>query len=357
MQDWKNKPKRKIKTNTMKSFYYLFLSLSVSALTVRAQDTFSIVAADSTTREVGSAGASCVNLFTFNITDHGFIGDLISNVGAINTQAHYLSGNQSNARTRMLAGDSPEQIIAWLNANDMGFDSTVRQYGIVRFTENNVSAVGYTGFNCMDYKNHVTGNIDGIYYSIQGNILLGQNILDSMELNFRNAKGDLACRLMAAMQGANVVGADTRCASNNSSSLFAYVKVAQFDDNDGSPSFNVGLRTQSGAQIEPIDSLQKLFNMKRGCYGTSINETSFNKYLKIYPNPTTGKIVIALAEYNTEIQQSEFSIFNLYGTNIFNTILTSGKTEIDLSDFEKGFYFFEIKFKDSVSKKGKLILE
>ena len=45
--------------------FSLFISviLSTCSTTLSAQDTFSIVAADSTTREVGSAGASCVDLF------------------------------------------------------------------------------------------------------------------------------------------------------------------------------------------------------------------------------------------------------------------------------------------------------
>ncbi len=68
-------------------------------------------------------------------------------------------------------------------------------------------SAAYTGQNCVNYKNHITGR----NYSIQGNILLGQQILDSMEARFLRAEGELACRLMEALQGAKVVGADTRC--------------------------------------------------------------------------------------------------------------------------------------------------
>jgi hypothetical protein len=65
---------------------------------------------------------------------------------------------------------------------------------------------------------------------------------------------------MAALQGANTVGADRRCSANKSSSLFAFIKVAQKDDIFGEPSFNLSVRTHAGEFIEPIDSLQILFD-------------------------------------------------------------------------------------------------
>ena len=65
---------------------------------------------------------------------------------------------------------------------------------------------------------------------------------------------------MSAMQGANVVGADSRCAANQSSALFAFLKVAA--PTDSIPSLSLGLRTHGGAMIEPIDSLQTLFNTR-----------------------------------------------------------------------------------------------
>jgi uncharacterized Ntn-hydrolase superfamily protein len=261
-----------------------------------AQDTFSIVAADSSTREVGSVGASCVDLFTFGYTDPSFLGDLVPNVGAINSQASYLPANQNNARTRMLAGDSPSAIVNWLMANDAQSNPQVRQYGIVGFNGSTTSASGFTGTNCMNYKNHITGNINGIYYSIQGNILLGQNILDSMEFMFRNASGDLSCRLMAALQGAKVVGADTRCAVYGTSSLFAFLKVSQPTDAYNNPSFKIGVRTAAGTNIEPIDSLQTLFNAQKNCGNASISSPDGVHPLNLYPNPSQGHFTLQLLE-------------------------------------------------------------
>ena len=66
---------------------------------------------------------------------------------------------------------------------------------------------GFTGNLADDYKE----DRQGATYSIQGNILLNQSVIDNMEYNFLNTEGSLAEKLMAAMQGANFAGADSRC--------------------------------------------------------------------------------------------------------------------------------------------------
>ena len=68
---------------------------------------------------------------------------------------------------------------------------------------------------------------------------------------------------MAAMQGANVVGADSRCAPNGTSSLFAFLKVAQPEDEEGTPSTLINVMTHDGDRKEPIDLLQRQFDQMR----------------------------------------------------------------------------------------------
>jgi len=314
-------------------FLFVFTALAAG---MRSQDTFSIVAADSVTREVGSAGASCVDLFQFGIADASFLGDLLPDTGAINSQAAYVAGNQTNARIRMRAGDDPAQVVAWLMANDVGGNSSTRQYGVVGFTGANVSAAGFTGTNCMNYKNHVTGSINGIYYSIQGNILLGQLVLDSMEQRFRSAQGDLACRLMAALQGAKMVGADTRCATNNTSSLFAFLKVAQPTDAYGNPSFIVTVKTNNNDSIEPIDTLQTLFDMQRSCLAVGANELAKATYFRIYPNPAANTITVFA---DASLNGTAYTIRNSLGQVVLEGKFSGVRTPINIQSLAKGVYF------------------
>jgi uncharacterized Ntn-hydrolase superfamily protein len=323
----------------------LFLILSIiSFQRLAAQDTFSIVAVDSITGEVGSAGASCVDLFNFPTFTADFLGELFPGVGAINTQAAYLQGNQVLARERMVAGDTPAQIISYMQANDVAVNPHIRQYGVVRLVNNSPQAAAYTGVFCTNYKNHKVGK----NYAIQGNILLNQAILDSMEARFLREPGDLACKLMAALQGANVVGADTRCASNNSSSLFAFLKVANPDNEFNEPSFIVSVKTASGAQIEPIDSLQSLFNAQRNCEVVSklnIQKSKIEKLI-VYPNPATDILTISL----NHLKAGKIKIYNPLGLLVkeVEEIQTNTSTNIEIANLAKGIYTLEFSNQDKI---------
>ena len=73
--------------------------------------TFSIVAVDTTTGEIGSAGGSC-------IAGSIIISDIHPGVGAIHTQSYYLPSNQNYASSLMDQGYSPSEIIEFLIATN-----------------------------------------------------------------------------------------------------------------------------------------------------------------------------------------------------------------------------------------------
>lgn len=311
-----------------------FLFSIILCFTALSQDTFSIVAMDSITGEVGSAGASCVDMNSFPGYDDDFLGELFPGLGAINTQAWYLPANQVNARNRMNAGDTPAEIIDWLIANDVQSQPQKRQYGIVAFVDGSPQSAAHTGTATDDYKNHVLGP----NYSIQGNILLGQEVLDSMEARFLMTEGDLACKLMAALQGAKMVGADTRCASNGTSSLFSFVKVAQPTDTFGFPSFVVSVRTSNGDNIEPIDTLQTLFDLVHDCTSTGMNKQEiFNSRFSVYPNPT--KDIITVESNRSGIFDLE--ILDVTGNKIIVSKLNK-MLVVQTSNLVEGIYFLRI---------------
>ena len=313
----------------------LLMILMVSQ--IKSQDTFSMVAVDPETREVGSTGASCVDMQYFPGYTADFLSELFPGLGGINTQAWYLATNQVNARNRMLAGDTPSEIIEWLIANDAQNQPQKRQYGIVAFVDDEPESAAFTGTQTDDYKNHITGP----NYSIQGNILRGQEVLDSMEVRFQNAEGDLACRLMAALQGAKMVGADKRCLANGTSALFAFVKVAQPDDNFGDPSFVLTVTTPENEGIEPIDSLQVLFDAVHYCPTTSVNDNKlFSEYFSIFPNPTNSKVLLS---NNNKLSAGEYTlaIMDIAGNILFQTRYENN-IELEVSSFAKGIYFIRI---------------
>ena len=202
-----------------KSLLFLFAFLFIYNICY-SQDTFSICAVDPVTGQIGSAGASCV-------TDVTILTDVHPGWGVVHTQASWLAANQNYARTLMNLHIPPSAIIDSMVAHDAQNNPTIRQYGIVDLgIGSGPRRAAYTGVNCNDYKNHIIGPT----YTIQGNILLGQQILDSMEARFNRATGSLAVKLMAALQGAKVIGADTRCAVRGTSSQSSFIRVAKPGD-------------------------------------------------------------------------------------------------------------------------------
>lgn len=208
--------------------------------------TFSIVAVNPYTGEVGSAGASC-------IAGSIIISDVHPGNGAVHTQSYWHSGNQNLAMNYMNLGYSPEQIIDSLVINDIQNNPGVRQYGVVDLVNNGRSSA-FTGENCYDYKGHITGQT----YSIQGNILLGEEVIQQIEYNFLNTNGSFSKKLMSALQGANISGADTRCLESGTSSLSAFIRIANPNDSSNDLFLDLNINNVSTG-IEPIDLLQDQF--------------------------------------------------------------------------------------------------
>jgi len=209
--------------------------------------TFSIVAVNLDNGQVGSAGASCIG-------GSIIISDIHPGVGAIHTQSYWSGYNQLMASDLMDNGLSPDEIIDYIVENDVSNNPLIRQYGIVDLYDGGRSAA-YTGDNCMDYKNHILGQT----YAIQGNILINEEVLINIENNFNSTTGTLADKLMSALQGANIPGADSRCLDNETSSLSAFIRVANPMDDEDAFLLDLNINNTSNNQ-EPINLLQELYD-------------------------------------------------------------------------------------------------
>ncbi|MCA9756457.1 MAG: DUF1028 domain-containing protein [Candidatus Eisenbacteria bacterium] len=219
-------------------FFLTFLPAVASA-------TFSICAVDPGTGEVGSAGASC-------IAGAIILSDVHPGVGVVHTQAYWNAQNQAYARQLMDEGFSPQEIVDMVVSNDAQGNPTIRQYGVVDLVDGGRSA-GYTGVNTTDWKGHITGPV----YAIQGNILLGPEIVEDMETAFLATEGSLADRLMAALQAAKRPRADTRCTTK--SAISAFLRVGRSIDSADDLFLDLNVNNTSGS-TDPIDVLQGLYD-------------------------------------------------------------------------------------------------
>lgn len=240
----------------MKHFIPTFIFFFSFFFPLVSHATFSIVAVDPETGEIGSAGASCIG-------GVDIIAGIVPGLGAMNSQAWACvpNVNLNNGLEQMKLGKSPEEILDYVKANDECFagnySSSYRQYGIALFDSlGNPQTGAFTGSNADDWKGHITGP----NYAIQGNILLGPEVLDQMEQGFLNTEGNLAEKLMAAMQGANIPGADSRCLEEGVSTLSIYLRVAKPDDLSDNLYLDLNIPTLPTG-VEPIDTLQTLFDI------------------------------------------------------------------------------------------------
>lgn len=155
--------------------------------------------------------------------------------------------NQSLIHAELKKGTHPSEILAQLMA-DSGIQS--RQFGIIDLQGR---VAGFSGARNLAASLAVQGQVPGteIFYSIQGNILAANEVVQSAVRAFEGASGALEDRVMAAMEAADVAGGDRRCtcatapvpetikACTHRTAHVAYIAIADRASTDGA-SYNDG---------------------------------------------------------------------------------------------------------------------
>ena len=96
---------------------------------------------------------------------------------------------------------------------------------------------------------------------------------------------------------------------------------------------------------ERIDSIRSYFNtgFVSACGGNvpvSVKESlEKNTALSVYPNPFTNELTV---NYKLQNNNATLTIYNLIGESIYTTILNENRTQLSLSNFDKGIYFIKI---------------
>jgi len=157
--------------------------------------TFSIIALDSETGEIGVAVQS-------RIVGVGAVVPFVrAGVGAVATQA-YANVNYGPAGLLLLKGGlDPDKCIKTLTKRDRG--RAHRQVGIVSADGKSST---FTGAACSDWAGGVTGK----GYAVQGNILASEEVVKAMAQAYEKTGGVLAERLLAALEAGQSAGGDKR---------------------------------------------------------------------------------------------------------------------------------------------------
>jgi uncharacterized Ntn-hydrolase superfamily protein len=112
---------------------------------------------------------------------------------------------------------------------DLGGNDEFRQFGIADILRR---ATTFTGKFCTAWAGGRAGRDGDIAYAIQGNIMVGEPVIADAEFALLNTQGDVADKLMAAMEAARAQGGDSRCTPYAKSSHIAYMVVARIGDID-----------------------------------------------------------------------------------------------------------------------------
>jgi len=157
--------------------------------------TFSIVAFDPETDSLGVAVQSKF-LAVGSVVPWARAG-----VGAVATQAMANYNYGPRGLDLMSEGNSAEQTVQALTSADE--DREHRQVGVV---DARGRASTFTGSECFDWAGGVTGE----HYAAQGNILVGKETVEAMASAYEETGGDLATRLLGALDAGQVAGGDSR---------------------------------------------------------------------------------------------------------------------------------------------------
>jgi uncharacterized Ntn-hydrolase superfamily protein len=259
----------------MKRLALCLLVLSAAASSQRRPDhTFSIVARDPQTGEIGVA-----------VQTHWFaVGSRVpwaeAGVGAVATQSFTDPSYGKLGLDLMRAGKSAPDALNALLISDQG--QNVRQVGMVDATG---IAVAWTGANNIQSAGHLAGGVPEIRsgcgygffggspgnqtriinpcltlkgrdFAVQANLMLNDKVWPAMAKAYEEAKGDLADRMLAALDAGQAAGGDIR---GRQSAALIVVKAKS----SGKPWNDRIFDLRVDDHLEPLKELRRLLTLQR----------------------------------------------------------------------------------------------
>jgi uncharacterized Ntn-hydrolase superfamily protein len=203
--------------------------------------TYSIVARDSATGELGVA-----------VQSHYFsVGPIVpwveAGVGAVATQSLVLVDYGPRGLDLMRSGLTAQQALDSLLGVDP--NPAVRQVAMVD-AKGNVAV--HTGTGCIPDAGHLTGR----QYSVQANLMANDKVWPAMAAAFEEAEGDLAERMLAALEAAEAAGGDIR---GRQSAALVIVRERP----SGKPWADRVMDLRVEDHREPIRELRRLVRLRR----------------------------------------------------------------------------------------------
>ncbi len=323
---------------------YIFVMMAAALLSsATAEATFSIIAVDTLTQEVGGGGGACY-------ADFIRISDIHPGLGVIHSQSFWFSKfNQKRAGKLLDQGFDPQAIVDSILAGDPGIPEQ-RQLGVVKLSGDGALAAAFTG--SQSYR--ISGQIVGPNYVIIANYGT-RNLVDSIEAGFLRSSGDLAHKLMDAMQAGKRAGGSLQCSH---SGLSAFLRVARPDDPADDPYLNLDIYAVE-EDVEPVDSLQTLFEAWRRSTSVAFRESEVDRGILISPNPVSlpGKLRISWVGALEPIRQ--LVLIDALGRIVVRKEGAGlpGSIDLRLRGIQSGYYWCRLTAVNGETRTAGLVLE
>ena len=265
--------------------------------------TFSIVARDPGTGEMGVA-----------VQSHWFsVGTIVSwaeaGVGAIATQSFVNASFGPRGLEMLKSGMSAQQVVDSLLASDEG-----REFRQLAIIDSKGNAASFTGKKCIQ----PAGNIVGDNFSVQANLMINDKVWPAMADAFKNTKGPLAERMIAALEAGQKAGGDIR---GKQSAALLVVKGKSsgkvWEDR------LIDLRVDDSA--EPIKELKRLLKVHRAYDHMNAGDLAVEK----------NDMQLALKEYSTAEEMFPDNAEMKYWHAV--ALANNGKVDESLSIFREVF--------------------
>lgn len=226
----------------------LLFAISLSADNSQKNiSTFSIVAYDPVMEEWGVAVQS--RFFAVGAV----VPEAQAGIGAIATQAWGNTQFKDMAMDLFSKGMNAGEVLKALLESDS--NAEYRQIGLVDKWGNTAA---FTGKNCSAWAGH----IEGKYYTVQGNILAGSDVVKAMAKAFEETDGTLGERMLAALYAGQEKGGDIRGMQSA-----AMLIVSENGGYSGFDDRMVDIRVDDSR--EPIKELERLYYINEATFMAS----------------------------------------------------------------------------------------
>lgn len=229
-----------------------------AALPVVACATWSVVAVDPQTGEVGAAGATCW-------PGVAVIARVVPGKGAVVAQGLTSVEGRDHASKMLREGSAANEVIEAITSTrvDESFALVrqLRQYGVAALHDGKPSTAGFTG--------HLTSNVRGVRestgVSVQGNMLASADVLDKTLDHYLNTPKScgLAVALLNALEAGALEGGDARC-SIEQGALSAFLFVAKPNDPANALTVRIIAPDQQRGEKNPVLMLRQQLRNRLG---------------------------------------------------------------------------------------------